>query len=149
MTKAERIRMLYAEGVTSQVELMSRAGASMTHVGRVLADIRRPGSMIKERETWRQKHPKYRAKSRKKLSVKYRFADQAATVPSAKKRWTEWTPADRAYLEMYGLTKTILQIALDLNRTYHGVRGAGQRYNIDLGRKEKSGANGNSFKKSR
>ena len=58
--------------------------------------------------------------------------NQAETALLAEKVGDLWTDEELDYLRQWGTTKTCKEIALDLKRTFHGVRNTGKRYQIPL-----------------
>ena len=58
--------------------------------------------------------------------------NQDETALLAEKVGALWTDEELDYLRQWGTTKTCKEIALDLKRTFHGVRHTGKRYQIPL-----------------
>ncbi len=157
-TKKAIVEELFAEGMTSPIEIRKKTGFSYGYVRNIVSDIKSPGSFKKSREKyfktkkgqsvrkraidkWRGNNPdkvrahrkKWRNNNPDKVMVqnnkRYRNR-QEETIPTADNRYQEWTVEEIKFLEKNKEKNTIKEMALALNRTYGGVNGALTRFNL-------------------
>lgn len=162
MTKRTRIEEIYKEGKGPR-EIHEITGFSYGYISNVIAEIRHPGTYNEARnrwlarggkkaagrpetrrankKRWKIRHPEKRADHDRQLATTH----QNATLPSAARRYREWTLAEFEYLKNNGKTKSSRQLALELGRTYFAVRDAAHKFGINL-RGNKMGANANRFR---
>ena len=151
-TKRSVIEALFKEGKKIG-EITETTGFSYGYVGNIISDIRCPGTLARTRknyeksgrrreakQNWKKLHPILRSKYRKNMFN----AHQDATRPLAVNSRQEWTIRDIEYLEQYGSTKTVRQMALDLRRSFASVQTKAFKMGIDL-RGDKMGANAARF----
>lgn len=139
MTKRQQIVALLKGGL-NYTEIAEQARSSYKYVANVARDLNRPGCLQastskyrkknrrKLRRQWRKNNPE------KRREQSYQLVDfhQQKTRISAHNKSQDWTARELVYLEEHGKDRSIHQLAIDLGRTFAGVKSAAQRYGIDL-----------------
>ena len=157
MLKRASIEDLFKQGKKAK-EIKEITGFSIKYIYNILLDISNPGILAKHDRDYnrspkgieynrrRQKSPKG-IECRRKCTKKWRKNNKdawskimksnrirhaMATRPNATNHRQEWTVREIEYLQMHGQTKTMIQIALHLGRTYSAINNAAQKYKIDM-----------------
>ncbi|HXV27046.1 MAG TPA: hypothetical protein VD862_03440 [Candidatus Paceibacterota bacterium] len=140
MTKADRIRRMYEDGVRNLKTLASRAGVSCGYAANIVHDIRNPGSLTEKSrkwrrskpashgtaavKRWRKRHPEWTRKFRRRQHRRF----QAISRTTAWERYRGWTMRQIRFLRRNRGRMTVREIATQLGRTFAATREAMRRY---------------------